>query len=95
MNWRRGFIRLWLAATAIWLVITGVAFSLLQSLSDVVSWRDPGQGQSVKLSTLEAHLTAIANLRGFMFYGVGLPVLALVFGVAGWWIQRGFRQSGL
>lgn len=91
MNWRHGFIRVWLVASAIWLIITGIAFSLAQSLIEIVSWREPGQGQSIKLSMLEAHIAATANLRAFAVYGIGLPVLTLVLGIAVWWIQRGFR----
>jgi hypothetical protein len=41
VNWHRGFVRLWLAASAIWLVIAGAAFSLPHSLIDVASWNPP------------------------------------------------------
>jgi hypothetical protein len=93
MNWRRGFIRLWLVASAVWIIITGIVFSFPKSLIDAMSWRAPGQGQSIKLSTLEAHIAATANLRGFALYGMGLPVLALVLGIVIWWIHRGFRPE--
>jgi hypothetical protein len=93
MSWRRGFIRLWLVASVIWIAITSIVFSLPGSLSDVLSWRDPVQGETLRLSTLEAHVTATANLRGFALYGIGLPVLALVLGIVVWWVQRGFRPE--
>lgn len=93
MDWRRGFIRLWLAVSAVWLIIIGIVFSFPQSLIEVTSWRDPGQGQSLKLSTLEAHIAATANLRSLALYGFGLPVIALVLGFGVRWIHRGFRPE--
>jgi len=91
MNWRRGFIRLWLIISAIWISAAIFAFSLPHSLSNVLAWTEPAIGQSIKLSSVEAYGTAFANLRGFAFFGLGIPAAAFLLGIACWWVARGFK----
>lgn len=157
MRWQRGLLRLWLVASVIWLLITGAAFGVPQSLVNVISWREPPKFDPLKPFTtvpppsddpfakyatptppavkpppgftlnekpwtppdapiagqkgawtppdapigkpaasptpFEAHATAIANLRGFLFAGIGFPVGVFVFGIAGWWVVRGFKPA--
>ena len=45
------------------------------------------------LRQFEAHATAISNLRGFLFAGVGFPIVVFVLGIAGWWVARGFKPA--
>jgi hypothetical protein len=86
MNWRRRLVRLWLVASAIWVVVTAAAFSLPNSIGAVVSWRGfpkpdlPGGVSFLEASVVEAHDTAIANLHGFAIFGLGLPAGVFVIG---------------
>lgn len=41
MRWRRGLLRLWIVTSVIWLLITGAAFGVPQSLMNVISWHEP------------------------------------------------------
>jgi hypothetical protein len=41
VNWRRGLTRLGVAAAAIWLLIAGVVYRLLQSIAAAMGWGEP------------------------------------------------------
>jgi hypothetical protein len=41
MNWRRGFLRLWLVASVIWLAGNAFAFRLPETLIEVTPWLRP------------------------------------------------------
>jgi hypothetical protein len=41
MNWRRGFIRLWLVASVIWIAINGFAFRVPEQIAEITPWLRP------------------------------------------------------
>lgn len=79
MNYRRGFIRLWLAFSLIWTAWTGVR-RLTDDLSCLYEdgpWCD--------------HRTWSFYLGGLQFV-LGPPALALIIGALGW-IIGGFKRA--
>jgi hypothetical protein len=187
-NWRRGFLRLWLVASVIWVAVNAFAFRLPESLIEVTPWLrpmrlsdlasseatpvgtpTPGTAASsqpkgphtigdlppgfVRNKPASGEATAglppgfvlknpatpvepptqsegrwmppasdpivspaaqpegpwtkyqaaavkareqrrevsIANLRGFVFFGIGPPIAVLFLGIATMWVLRGFR----
>jgi hypothetical protein len=108
MNWRRGLVRAWLIASAIWLVVAAVGLSVPQSLIDVmISWPEairyaaatnplPPSSPFVwppAVSDIDAHRIAVANLWHFVLFGFGGPAAILVLGIAAWWVAQGFKPK--
>jgi|HubBroStandDraft_6_1064221.scaffolds.fasta_scaffold865840_2 hypothetical protein len=90
---------MWLVASANWVVLTAAVLSLPRSIENVVSWRGFPQPEHsggvsfLRLSEVDAHDTAVANLQAFLTIGLGFPAAAFAIGALSFWALRGFRSN--
>jgi hypothetical protein len=83
MNWCTGLLRLWLVATAIWLV--SVAWLERDATTDL--WDDITNLDFVWLSQWVSHV--LPDLAGLLFIP---PIATLAVGASLIWAFRGFRK---
>lgn len=88
MTWQHGLLRLWLIATAAWLV--GWAFLIHQTCH---SLPDGTLLCAARPDGWFAHLGAFATWTYFklLLLGLSVPVGFLVLGIAAVWLMRLFR----
>jgi hypothetical protein len=53
---------------------------------------DPLAGLNSALKAMQEENETPNGLWGFLFVGMGPPVMILILGIAGWWVARGFRS---
>ena len=87
MNWRQGLLRLWLAASAIWLASIG-GWAWWEWYFDPTRLTAKGPG----FSDWDVGLRAMLPEQ-FLALAFAPPLAALVLGVAAVWIRAGFKRG--
>lgn len=95
MNVRKGLTRLLIALVLPWELYWGFTFwSSYRTSNFVDEWlRTHQSGHPSELTYLEMGTRAGQDASAAVWFGIVLPVLALVVGLVGYWVYRGFRPN--
>jgi hypothetical protein len=98
VNWRRGFLRLWVAGSAVWVAGYGYYLWTSRGLYDL---QDGKTGQILNVVTfhtrpwsttwMEPKDFSVLDFLGVVIGAAGPPVLALTIGWCIWWVSLGFK----
>ena len=97
MNWKSGFLRLWVIVSLLWLVmVTGFAFLAASKQEERTRQPTPAEMAECEFCEFPAiEYETVWHMPPWWVLGVaaGVPLLLLAVGAAGCWVGRGFKPS--
>jgi hypothetical protein len=97
VNWKRGFLRLWVIVSLLWLVVvTGFAFLAASKQEERIRQSAPAEIAECEFCEFPAvEYETVWRMPPWwvLVVAAGVPLLLLAVGVAGYWVARGFKRS--